>query len=61
MDSKNADTDRRNFLKRASVSAPAAVAAVAVGSESAAAAEAEIGEGLRKTEHVRKYLESARF
>jgi len=55
-------TGRRDFLKLASVSAPAAVAAVALtGTEAAAAPESAAGEGLRDTAHTRAYLESARF
>lgn len=54
---------RRDFLKFASVSAPAAVAAAAVGGEPAEAAEPTSSRDavLRKTEHVKKYLASARF
>lgn len=51
---------RRDFLKLAGTSAPAAVAAAAVGT-SAAADEVEPGSALKKTEHVKKYLASARF
>ena len=61
MDDKKKDgATRRDFLKLAGTSAPAAVAAVAVGSE-AAADEVQPGSALRKTEHVKKYLASARF
>ena len=52
---------RRDFLKLAGTSAPAAVAAVAVGTTPAAADETQPGSGLKKTEHVKKYLASARF
>jgi len=52
---------RRDFLKLAGTSAPAAVAAVAVGTTEAAASESKPGSVLRKTEHVKKYLASARF
>ena len=52
---------RRDFLKLAGTSAPAAVAAMAVGTTEAAADDAASGSGLRKTEHVKKYLASARF
>ena len=54
-------TSRRDFLKLAGTSAPAAVAAVAVGTSEASADEARPGSTLRKTEHVKKYLASARF
>lgn len=58
---KKEGTDRRGFLKLAGTSAPAAVAALAVGTEKAAAEEAPSSMGLQKTEHVKKYLASARF
>ena len=57
---KKEGASRRDFLKLAGASAPAAVAAVAVGSE-AAADEVQPGSALKKTEHVKKYLASARF
>lgn len=61
MSDKKTDEGRRSFLKLAGISAPAA-AALAVAPETAEAAEIETaGEGLRKTAHVKKYLESARF
>ena len=61
MSDKKADESRRNFLKLAGVSAPAAAVAMAA-PEAAEAAEVETaGEGLRKTAHVKAYLESARF
>jgi len=59
-DQKKEGASRRDFLKLAGTSAPAAVAAVAVGAP-AAAEEADTGSGLKKTEHVKKYLASARF
>ncbi len=51
---------RRDFLKLAATAAPAAAVTVVAGSTEAAAAETATA-GLRKTEHVEKYLESARF
>lgn len=60
MSDKKDGSSRRDFLKLAGTSAPAAVAAMAVGTE-AAASEAEQAGGLPKTDHVRKYLASARF
>lgn len=61
-DKKKEGASRRDFLKLAGTSAPAAVAAVAVGTTEAAAEEAAAqGSGLRKTDHVKKYLASARF
>jgi hypothetical protein len=53
---------RRDFLKLASVSAPAAVAAAAIGGTQADAAEAATGETLMQdTAHTRAYFDSARF
>ena len=64
MEKKN-DRDkssRRDFLKLASVSAPAAAAAVALSGTEAIAAETEgTGSGLQDTAHTRAYFESARF
>ncbi|MEV8467158.1 twin-arginine translocation pathway signal protein [Fluviibacterium sp. DFM31] len=53
---------RRDFLKLASVSAPAAIAAAAVGGTAAQADEAPTGETrIQDTAHTRAYLDSARF
>lgn len=52
---------RRAFLKLATVAAPAAAAAAATGAPEAAEAAETAGEGLRKTAHVKAYLDSARF
>lgn len=59
---KNDETgqSRRDFLKLAGTAAPAAAAVAALAPQEAGAEEAS-GEGLKKTEHVRRYLESARF
>ncbi|MEL6125714.1 MAG: twin-arginine translocation signal domain-containing protein [Pseudomonadota bacterium] len=54
------DATRRDFLKLASAAAPAA-ALTAAGSQATAAEEVVQTSGLRKTEHVRTYLETARF
>ena len=55
-------TSRRDVLKLAGVSVPVAVAAVtAAAPQEAEAAEAPGAAGLRKTDHVKKYLETARF
>ncbi|WP_212525511.1 ubiquinol-cytochrome c reductase iron-sulfur subunit N-terminal domain-containing protein [Actibacterium sp. MT2.3-13A] len=61
--SNSEKTNRRDFLKFAATSAPAAVAAVAVGStEAAAATEAQTGtSGLKDTAQTRAYYNSARF
>ena len=63
---KGEPTKRRDFLKLASVSVPAAaVAAAAVAAAAGTTAEAatveDTGEGLRDTQHTRAYFESARF
>lgn len=58
---KGADTSRRNFLKLAAASAPAAAATAIVGTEAVAEEALENHSGLRMTDHVKKYLESARF
>ena len=61
MDEKKRDgSSRRDFLKLAGTSAPAAVAVMAVGTE-ASAEEAATESALKKTEHVKSYLDTARF
>jgi len=53
---------RRDFLKLASVSGPAAVAAVALSGTEAAAAEIdENTSGLQDTAHTRAYFDSVKF
>lgn len=61
MEDKKSGASRRDFLKLAGTSAPAAVAALAVTGGEAEASEQETSMGLQKTEHVKKYLASARF
>ena len=61
MKNEQAGQSRRDFLKLATTAAPAAVVAVTAGTESAEAAELATGSGLRKTEHVKTYLQTARF
>ncbi len=58
---KGEPTKRRDFLKLASVSVPAAAVAVAAGTTAKAATAEDTGEGLRDTQHTRAYFESARF
>ena len=59
---EGADTSRRDFLKLASATAPAAaVAVMASGQDAEAASLDQPGEGLRDTAHTRAYLKSARF
>lgn len=60
MSIKEAGQSRRDFLKLAGTAAPAAAVLTVAGAEEAEAVELA-GQGLRKTEHVKKYLESARF
>lgn len=53
---------RRDFLKFASVSAPAAAAVMVAAPEQAEAATVDAkGDGLRDTAHTRAYFDSARF
>ena len=56
-------TTRRDALKLVGLGAPAVAAATVTGAGTAAAEVAAPAEttGLRKTEHVAKYLETARF
>lgn len=61
MSNEKAKTSRRDFLKLAGTGAPAAVAALAISGTEAEAAEPATSLGLKKTEHVQKYLDSARF
>jgi len=53
-------SSRRDFLKLASAGAAAAGVATVAGSAEAAEAPAD-ADGYRKTDHVKKYLESCRF
>ncbi len=59
MDKKETGQSRRDFLKLAGTAAPAAAVAAVAAPDAAEAAET--GEGMQKTEHVKKYLETARF
>lgn len=53
---------RRDFLKLAGTTAPAAAVAVATGSSTAEAAEPDLtSEKMQDTAHVRTYYETARF
>ncbi len=59
---KDQPSNRRDFLKLASVSAPAAVAALAATTSTAeASAEARKPDGVQDTAHTRAYFDSARF
>ncbi len=61
MSDDKAANSRRDFLKLATVAAPAAAAVAVTSSGTAEAATETSGSGYRKTEHVEKFLESARF
>lgn len=61
MSEKAKSASRRDFLKLAGAGAPVAAVAVVTGGSDVEASEPIAGEGLRKTEHVQKYLETARF
>ena len=61
MSEKAKTASRRDFLKLAGAGAPVAAVAAVTGGTDAEAAEQHAGEGLRKTDHVQKYLETARF
>ncbi len=52
---------RRDFLKLAGTGVPAAAVALATGTSDAEAEEVPTALGLRKTDHVKAYLETARF
>lgn len=55
-------TNRRDFLKLAGTTAPAAIAAVAVSGQSAEAAEPDLSsDKIQDTAHTRAYFDSARF
>ena len=58
---KDTVSGRRDFLKRATVGAPALAAATVAGSGEAEAAEAKTELGYSKTPHVKAYLDSCRF
>ena len=61
MSEDKAATSRRDFLKLASVAAPAVAVATATGAGTAEAATDECSGCYRRSEHVEKYLESARY
>ena len=58
---KDVNTKRRNFLKLAAASAPAAALTAVAGTEAAATEIQGTPGGLQMTDHVKKYLETARF
>jgi hypothetical protein len=61
-DREGQGASRRDFLKFASVSAPAAVAAAAIGGGEAEAATPDLAETrMQDTAHTRAYYATARF
>jgi hypothetical protein len=55
-------TSRRNFLKLAATTAPAAVAAVAISGTAAEAQPVDLSsDKMQDTAHTRAYFDSARF
>jgi len=62
MTDKTEGTSRRNFLKLAGTTAPAAIAVVAGSATTAAAQPVDLSsDKMQDTEHTRAYLESTRF
>ncbi len=62
MSDKTTGASRRDFLKLAGTSAPAAAVAVASGATQAEAQPADLSsETMQDTAHTRAYLESTRF
>lgn len=59
--SKDTVSGRRDFLKLATVGAPAVAAAAIAGSGEAEAATTKTELGYSETAHVKAYLESCRF
>ena len=57
----DAQSSRRDFLKLAAAGAPVAAAVAVTSAPAQAAPEPKTALGLQKTEHVQKYLDSARF
>jgi hypothetical protein len=60
---KTTQAGRRGFLKLVTTGLPVAAVAAAAGTQALAGSEVEIRQvsGLRKNEHYKKYLETARF
>jgi len=60
---KTTQAGRRGFLKLVTTGLPVAAVAAAAGTQALASSEVEIRQasGLRKNEHYKKYLETARF
>jgi hypothetical protein len=60
---KTTQAGRRGFLKLVTTGLPVAAVAAAAGPQALASSEVEIRQtsGLRKNDHYKKYLETARF
>jgi hypothetical protein len=58
---KDGENSRRDFLKLATVAAPAAVATVTGKTADAEEIDQQSGSGMRDTAHTRAYFDSARF
>ena len=60
---KTTQAGRRGFLKLVTTGMPVAAVAAAAGTQALASSEVEIRQtsGLRKNDHYKKYLETARF
>jgi hypothetical protein len=60
---KTTQAGRRGFLKLVTTGLPVAAVAAAAGTQVLAGSEVEIRQtsGLRKNDHYKKYLETARF
>lgn len=62
MNKKTVGTNRRDFLKLAGTTAPAAAVALAAGTTTAEAQPVDLAsETMQDTAHTRAYLDSARF
>jgi hypothetical protein len=60
---KTTQAGRRGFLKLVTTGLPVAAVAAVAGTQALASSEVEIRQtsGLRKNDHYKKYLETARF
>lgn len=58
---KDGENSRRDFLKLATVAAPAAAVTMAGKSAEAAELDQQSGDGLRDTAQTKAYFDSARF
>ncbi len=61
MSDEKRQSSRRDFLKLAAAGAPAVAVATAAAPAMAEPEKAHDGEGLRLTEHAKKFYDSARF